>query len=490
MYLIEQMKRAKGHNENINLVLKKHENSDLENIDCISKAKAPCQLLSESDHEVGERMISTVKELYPRNRSIMGPDIRDSFAYFCNKHGEFKSLTFKTGDKVFDWEIPEEWIIRDAYLQHESGMKFAEFSNCNLHVMGYSVPISKILSKKELLKKIHINPVLPDAIPYVTSYYRRDWGFCLSKNNAETLPEGQYKAFIDSEHKPGELVVIEALIPGESSAEIFLSSYLCHPSMANNELSGPALLDEIMSYVKSLKKRRYSYRFVLLPETIGSIAYLSKRLSELKTNMICGFNLSCVGDERAFTHLKSRHGNNMADLALHASLIGQSNVVESSFLDRGSDERQYCSPGVDLPLCTFCRTKFGAYPEYHTSKDDLNVVTAMGLLGSFKIMRSIADSFELGIYPKTNVFGEPQLGKRGLYPNTSASCYGEVNPAKTRMNILAYCDGHTSIFEICKITNLSLEIVLDEIAILTRHNLIETHSNPILNPLSKESIAS
>ena len=424
----------------------------------------------------GNTMLSLAKKLFPINRSILGRGIRESLEVFKTLHPEFQTIIFKTGERVFDWEIPYEWEINDAYLEHESGIKFAEFKKNNLHVVSYSVAVKETINKEKLLKKIYTLPKQRNAIPYMTSYYKNDWGFCLDKETLEKMPEGNYNVVIDSKLSVGELHLIEAIIKGvQKRKEIFFSSYLCHPSMANNELSGPVLLNQILSYIKKkYPKPKLSYRFVLLPETIGSIAYLSKRLDELKTNLECGFNLTCVGDERAYSHIQSRNGNNLADKALKASLIGKDNFKTFSFLDRGSDERQYCAPGIDLPVATFCRSRFGDYPEYHTSLDDFHVVTANGLQGSFEIMKNIIDAFELGLYPKVKFLCEPNLGKRGLYPLTSE--LNGVHPAELRTNILAYCDGQTSLFEISQILNMNLCYVIKEIKILNTNNLIEINS--------------
>jgi len=423
---------------------------------------------------VGERMLSYAEYLFPFNRSIMGPDIREVFQEFIKINSEFKILNFETGEKVFDWEIPDEWIIRDAYIEHESGKRFAEFKKNNLHLMGYSEPINKTMQKEDLIQNIHTLPDFPDAIPYVTSYYKRNWAFCLSYAEFLTLPEGNYKIVIDSEFKKGKLSIIEAVFPGRSSREIFFSSYLCHPSMANNELSGPVVLNEIMNFIRNKKNRFFTYRFVLLPETIGSIAYLSRKIDVLKEFMYCGFNLTCVGDERSYSHVSSRLGDNLADKALNAALIDLDNVKKYSFLDgRGSDERQYCAPGVDLPLCTFCRTKFGKYPEYHTSKDDFSVVTSSGLKGAYDVMINIIDAFELGLYPKIKVLCEPQLGKRGLYPTTSF--YKGKHPARTRMDIISQCDSVNNIFQISEKLNANLALVIKELKELKNKDLLDFH---------------
>jgi len=425
-----------------------------------------------ADLDVGHSMLSFAKELYPLNRSLMGPDIRYSLELFRNRHPEFQLLEFPSGSRVFDWNVPQEWTIRQAYIEHESGERFAVFSESNLHLMGYSIPVNKSLNKQELLRRIHTHPRDKMAIPYVTSYYSKDWGFCMSQNEVDKLPDGEYQVLIDSELNDGNLCLQECIIKGTNDKEIFFSSYLCHPSMANNELSGPVLLSQIIDYVKSMSSRKYTYRFVLLPETIGSIAYLSSRLDLLKQNIICGYVLSCVGDERAYSHVESRKGNNLADMALKAALLNLDNVFHYSFLERGSDERQYCAPGIDLPICTFCRSKFGEYPEYHSNKDDFSVVTAAGLNGSYEIIKTIIDSFEMGLYPKVNIQCEPQLGRRGLYPNVSKLYLGK-HPAETRMNVIAYCDGKTSIFDIANKLSLNLSTILDELRILESNGLVE-----------------
>jgi len=422
--------------------------------------------------KAGEEMLSFAKQLFPLNRSIMGPDIRRTYDFFKAKHPDLKPLIFKSGDKVFDWIVPMEWSIRDAYLEHESGTKFADFRESNLHVMGYSEPVDMQLRKEDLIGKIHVHPFFKDAIPYVTSYYKRDWAFCMSSDQVAIMPEGTYKVFIDSTLEDGELVLQELVIRGTSDHEIFFSSYLCHPSLANDELSGPVLLSKLVEYVQSFPNLNYSYRFVLLPETIGSIAYLSKRIDTLKKNVICGFNLSCVGDERGFSRVASRQGNSIADIALQSSLQELDNVTHYTFMSRGSDERQYCAPGVDLPLCTFSKSKVGAYEEYHSDKDNFDVVTAKGLAESYEVMTNIIAAFELGLYPKVRVLGEPQLGKRGLYPVTSKLNKG-VHPAALRMNIISQCDGATNSFDISNRLEVNLSKVLQELRLLSSHDLVE-----------------
>ncbi len=416
-------------------------------------------------------MIKWMKDMWDYPRSLTGHGTRKTLEYLKNINQDLNIYSFRSGLKVFDWEIPDEWNIHDAYIEHESGKKFAEFSKNNLHVLGYSTPCNIDISLPELLPHIYTNIDQPEVIPYVTSYYNDRWGFCMSENEKRKLPDGKYHVVIDAKKEPGTLEVADLLIKGENSEEIFFSTYICHPSMANNELSGPVLSTALIQYIKTkYSDPQYTYRFAFVPETIGSITYLDKHLKDLKKNVICGFNLSCVGDERAYSHVESRLGNSLADKALQASFIGLDNVAIYSFLERGSDERQYCSPGVDLPLCGFSRTKYGKYPEYHTSADNFDVVTADGLSGAFDVMTSVIDAFELGLFPKNSIKCEPQLGKRNLYPEISQK--GVYADTKTRMDILAYADGKHSLFDISKKIRKNLKLVVSEINTLKKYDLI------------------
>ena len=422
-------------------------------------------------------MLELAKYLYPLPRSLTGRGIDHSFKIFESIHTEFTRLSYPSGQSVFDWTIPPVWNVRSAFIQDESGNKICDFSVNNLHLVGYSHSIDVTLSLDQLLPHLHTREDLPTAVPYVTSYYSKNWGFCIPYSQLKSLKPGNYRCYIDSSFEEGCLDLIEAVIPGESSQELFFSSYLCHPSMANNELSGPVLISQIMKYVKSLPLRKYTYRFVLLPESIGSVAYLSTRLRELKANVISGFNLSCVGDERRYTHLLSRSGTSLADLALASALQSRNNVVTKSFAFRGSDERQYNSPGINLPVCGFSRSKYCDFPEYHTSLDDFKVVTSAGLDGSFQVMKDVIDAFETDLYPKTSVLCEPQLGKRGLYPNISKTTFINsderiVDDLSIRMDVLAYSDGDTSIFNISDLAGCSLRRVIDEVNLLKRHELL------------------
>lgn len=417
-------------------------------------------------------MIGWAKDLFPIPRSLTGDGVRETFKYLQAINPEITIHSYATGTQVFDWEIPREWRINDAWIEHvATGQRFAEFSECNLHVLGYSLPVDAEMDRAELLPHIYTQPDQPDLVPYVTSYYKERWGFCMSHVAKDALPEGQYRVHIDSALFDGELLVGDALIQGQTDRELMFSSYICHPSMANNELSGPVLLSALLKFIKDhFPHPKFSYRFILVPETIGSVAYMSRNLEQMQSRVVCAFNLSCVGDERAYSHVQSRYGETIADIALQSALIGKENVKTYSFLERGSDERQYCAPGIDLPLCGFCRSKYGEYPEYHTDADNFDVVTQQGLEGAFQVMATIIKAFELGLYPTVAVKGEPQLGKRGLYPTISQK--GSYSAIRARMDVLAYADGSNSLFDIANRISVPLHIVLEEVEVMLEHGLI------------------
>jgi aminopeptidase-like protein len=433
---------------------------------------------SNSYQSAGEAMVSWAKEMFPFPRSLTGKGVRETLHYLRTINPEMRVVSYPSGARVFDWEVPLEWLVDEAFIEHvPSGRRFANFSDSNLHLVGYSEPVDDVMSREDVKGRIFTQPEQPNWIPYVTSYYRRTWGFCMSENEKNALPSGDYRVVISSKLFDGEMLLADAVLPGQQSQEIFFSSYICHPSMANNELSGPVLISALLQFVtKRYPSPRYTYRFALVPETIGSLAYLQDNLDDLKREVVCGFNLSCVGDDRSYSHVESRLGSTMADSALEAAFIGLPNAKKYPFLARGSDERQYCAPGIDLPLAGFCRTRYGEYPEYHTSADNFDVVTEQGLQGSFNVMSAIIQAFEMGLYPKVAVLGEPQLGKRGLYPTTSQK--GMHTDIRTRMDVLAYSDGKHSVFDIAKKIAQPLADVLSEIELLVHHGLLNTEPVP------------
>ncbi|MBL6989686.1 MAG: DUF4910 domain-containing protein [Bacteriovoracaceae bacterium] len=404
-------------------------------------------------------MHELIKELFPICRSITGNGVRKSLSIIKKYLPELKLYEIPSGSECFDWTVPDEWNIFDAYVESESGERVIDFKENNLHVLNYSMAVDKTVPFEELNDHLYSLPDQPDAVPYMTSYYDRRWGFCISQNKRQTLTKGNYKVFIDSSLKPGSLTYADLLIPGESSQEILISTYICHPSMANNELSGPALATYLAKWLME-KKRRFTYRIVFVPETIGAICYLGQNLHIMKEKVVAGFQLTCVGDDRTYSFLPSRNGNSLSDrVARHELKWAVENFHSYSFLDRGSDERQYCSPGVDLPVISIMRSKYGQFPEYHTSLDDLTLVTVSGLQGSFERHVNCINILEQNYFYRSTTLGEPQLSKRGLRSTLGAG-KGLPLDSKHLSNFLAYCDGSLDLLGIAdKIAVYSLDLI-------------------------------
>lgn len=394
-----------------------------------------------SKNHLGDEMHALALRLWPINRSLTGDGFRQSLKLIAEEIPEINVLEVPSGTKAFDWEIPEEWVIREAYIIGPTGEKFCDFSVNNLHVINYSVGVDLELTLEELLPHLHSLPNQPDAIPYLTSYYKKSWGFCISDIEKMKLLPGTYQVHIDASHFDGFLTYGELLLPGNSQKEVLLSTYLCHPSMANNELSGPVVTTFLAKYIKGLINREYSYRILFLPETIGSLMYLSKNLTHLKQNVIAGFTITCIGDDRSYSFLPSRNGATLADNVARKALAELDiDFITYGWTHRGSDERQYCSPGVDLPVASIMRTKYGEYPEYHTSLDNLNdVVTADGLLGGYKVLQKCIEILESEKVPMATILGEPHLTKHDLYPTLSTKNQKEF--VRNVIDILTWADG-------------------------------------------------
>ncbi len=408
----------------------------------------------------GKYMYNLAADLFPICRSIMGEGTRKTLYRLQQELPQLKLYQVPSGTRVFDWTIPKEWNIEDAYIEDGNGNKIIDFKKNNLHVVGYSSPIDKIITFEELQSHLYSLPEQPDWIPYVTSYYKEHWGFCMSHSQRKNLPLGNYHVVIKSKLEDGYLTYGELLIPGKSKKEIFLSSYICHPSMANNELSGPVLLVKLAQWLLEKKDRYYSYRLILVPETIGSITYLSLNLPYMKENIIAGYNITCVGDDKQVSYVPTRNGNTLSDRAALNILNNYvPNFISYTFLQRGSDERQYNAPGIDLPVCTICRSKYHEYPEYHTSADNMSFISVEGLQGSFDLYTKIISAIEENRLYNYNCLCEPQLGKRGLYPTESFK--GSTNMVKGMMDFLAYTDGTHDLIEISDIIQVPIMLLVE-----------------------------
>ncbi len=418
-------------------------------------------------------------ELFNICRSITGDGVRKTLKIYKKNFPNLKIKSIRSGTKVFDWTVPSEWNIKDAYILDKNNKKIVNFKNNNLHIVSYSKPLNKIISKNELFKKLHSLKKQPTAIPYVTSYYKKDWGFCIShkeklKFNNQYKANDKFRVVINSSlNKNGKLNYGELFIKGKSDEEILISTYICHPSMANNELSGSIVSLSLIDYFKK-KKINKSLRFIFIPETIGSIIFINKNFLNLKKNFIGGYNLSCIGDERNYSCILSKYENTQVDYSLlQAFKKLRIKFKKYSFLKRGSDERQFNHPGVDFPMATICRSKFFEYPEYHTSLDDFKLVTEKGINGGFKVAKEAIKILMNKIIPKSLTICEPRLGKRGLYKNLSIkSNYSYGNITKNLLSFLQYSDGKNDLNQIADYLKISKKKSYKIYLILKKNKLV------------------
>lgn len=421
----------------------------------------------------GQYMHDLARRLFPITRSITGEGVRETLSILREELPGLVIHEVPSGTPVFDWTVPDEWSIRGARLTGPDGSVVADLADCNLHVVGYSIPVDAEMTLDELQPHLHSIPDQPDAIPYVTSYYNRTWGFCIADEVRRALPEGTYRAVIDSSLEPGSLTYGELVIPGETADEVFISTYVCHPSMANNELSGPVVTAALARWLQQ-EPRHYTYRIAYVVETIGALTYASRNLGPLRENVVAGFNLTCIGDDRAYTYLASRTGTTRIDRIAKRVLRDRPNVRHYTFLARGSDERHYCSPGIDLPLISLMRSRYADYPEYHTSLDDLeHVVTPTGLQGGFDVVRECIETLEGELVPIATQLGEPQLGRRGLYHLVMGKSIADE--VFLRTNILAYADGEHSIADMADLFGESVDTLVVMVDELIEHDLVRMH---------------
>lgn len=436
--------------------------------------------------EERKRLDSLFDKLFPICRSITGPGLRESLD-IVSDHIPLEQEAVPSGTQIFDWEVPQEWWIRDARLTGPGGEIYADFQETNLSIVNYSEPVDTHLSLSELDSHLYTDPDVPEATPYVTSYYDRTWGFCLPHSVYEDLPEGEYHAYIDSEFVDGELNYGHTVLPGRSEQEVLLSSYLCHPSLANNELSGPLTLTSLYRRIKEWENRKYTYRFVLCPETIGSIAYLSKYGDYLTEHVTGGLVLTCLGGPNDHLSYKTTR----RETALLDNVV--KNMKEYTAYDfeirpftptSGSDERQYCSPGFDLPVGQMARTVYGEYEGYHNSKDTKGFMDIEPLLDSTSVLSQLLQRYEYaGRYRNCNPYGEPMLGKRDLYrsinsPGTADDSTDDIHDDREFLDnilmVLNYSDGSNSIVDIADRIGCDVAELIPVVETLVDHELLQS----------------
>jgi aminopeptidase-like protein len=421
------------------------------------------------DAGVGPEMHRFVQELYPICRSITGNGLRETL-HRIGKRIPIEIQEVPTGTEVFDWTVPKEWNIREAYIDGPRGQRVVDFRDQNLHVMGYSVPVDRRMSLSDLREHVHTLPDQPDVIPYRTSYYSEAWGFCMEHRRLQDLEDGEYDVRIDSTLEPGSLTYAELHLPGEIEDEVLISCHCCHPSIANDNLSGIALATQLAEHLRGLALR-HSYRFLFVPGTIGPITWLARnedRVDRIKHGLV----VTGVGDPGPFTYKRSRRGNAPIDRAA-AHVLGHSGRPHAivDFSPYGYDERQYCSPGFDLAVGSLMRTQNGEYPEYHTSADNLDFVRPEALADSLGMYLHVLDVLEnddafVNLSPK----GEPQLGRRGLYPAVGAKGVGLDLMA--RLWVLNLSDGHHSLLDIAERAGVPFESARDASRLLVEAGLL------------------
>jgi aminopeptidase-like protein len=425
------------------------------------------QLVTE---DIGEEIFAFVAEIYPICRSITGRGVRETLRAI-GAHIKLEVHEVPTGTAVFDWVIPREWNIRDAYIRNERGEKILDFAQSNLHVMGYSVPVQQRISLAQLKQHVYTLPDQPDLIPYRTSYYAEDWAFCMPHRLLESLRDETYEVFIDSSLTDGYLTYGEYLHQGETRDEFLLSAHVCHPSLANDNCSGVALLTHLAKRMAGLRTR-YSYRFLFAPGTIGAITWLARN-EEDSQRIKHGLIVSMVGDGGGPTYKKSRRGGTTIDRAV-VHTIRHSGLTPTvlDFSPYGYDERQYCSPGFNLPVGLFQRSKFGEIPEYHTSADNLDFIAPNHLALSYRLIAETLDVVENdAVYCSTMPKCEPQLGRRGLYGMVG----GDKNAAAANMAmlwILNLSDGLHSLLDIAERANLPFAVIRRTAQLLQHNGLL------------------
>ena len=425
----------------------------------------------------GTDIYNLIRLLWPINRSITGNGNRQTLKILKKINKKLRIFEVKSNKNVYDWRIPLEWNVKKAFIKvQETGEEVLNFKNNNLHLMSYSTPINKILTFNELKKKLNFIREKPNSIPYTTSYYKKNWSFNITYNNFKKLNKNnKYIVNIDAKFKKGSMSYGEIYLKGKLKREILFSTYICHPSMANNELSGPSLSIFLSKWLNNIKNRKYSYRFIFIPETIGSIHYIKKNLKNMKKNILAIFNITCVGDDKNSSVLFSKYANTVADKIL-LKVLKKNNIKFKKYhwLDRGSDERQFMSAGVEIPTVSLMSSKYREYSEYHTSDDNLNFISQSGLMKNFNLYKKIVLETEKLEFPIARFLCEPNLSKRNLYPDhklNKKNSFIKKN-AKNILNFLSYSDGRNSLNDISDYIRLNINDTEKINKVLKNNNLI------------------
>ncbi|MBN2612176.1 MAG: DUF4910 domain-containing protein [Bacteroidales bacterium] len=423
----------------------------------------------------GDEMYYFITRLYPYCRSITGNGTRQTLADISSII-PLAITEVPTGTKAFDWEVPKEWNIRDAWIKDSNGKKILDFHQLNLHVLNYSIPVNKQVPLTELKKHLYTLPDQPELIPYKTSYYEEKWGFCMSHNQFSQLKDELYHVYIDSSLETGSLTYGELFLKGDTDDEVLISTHICHPSLCNDNLSGIAVATWLAKQLTN-QKLRYSYRFLFIPGTIGSITWLSRNEKDVK-KIKHGLVITLLGDSSDFTYKRSRKGNALIDKTVETWLktSGKSYTI-SDFIPYGYDERQFCSPGFDLPVGCFTRKPFGQFPEYHTSADNLTFVKPEKLEESLNALSDIIEIIEKNeTYINLNPKCEPQLGKRGLYEKTGGTNDSKITQLAA-LWVLNYSDGTNSLLDIASRSGLPFSTILKAAEALKECKLLKNDRN-------------
>jgi aminopeptidase-like protein len=400
---------------------------------------------------------SLFDRLWPLTRSITGDGVRASHD-ILSEIIPLLRLEVPSGKEVFDWTVPPEWQVNDAYIIGPNGERVIDVADHNLHLVSYSEPFKGVLTREELDSHLHSIPELPDVIPYVTSYYHRAWGFCLTENQRRSLPDGDYTVVVDTAFKEdGSMTLSEAVLPGEIDDEILISTYTCHPSMANNELSGPLATALLYQRIARMERRKYTYRFAFLAETIGAVTYLADRGEHLRKHLKAGMVVTCVGLDEPINLKQTPMMDTLIDRA-GANALASQNILHEviDYYPWGSDERQYSSPAFELPVAMMLRGHFIDHPAYHTSDDNKELISFDAMVKTVDALQAICQTIELNAtYRGTVKGGEPQLGKYGIYPNTGARRQVE-HERRALMWVLALSNGHRDMIEISNRSGISV----------------------------------